>query len=73
MQMLACCLRWDFVVYRGTFFYKIIFFSAQIVSAQRLSAVSFRKFCSVVAVLKFKCLACLPGMNFYRDMKVFMT
>ena len=31
-------------------------------SAQRLSAVSFRKFCSVVADLKFKCLACLHDL-----------
>ena len=42
-----------------------IFFGPFCVCSKILDFVSFRKFCSAVADLKFKCLVCLPGMNFY--------
>ena len=52
-------------------FYKIFFFSAQPVSAERMSALfHLRKFCST-ANLVFNCLACLPRVNFYRDIRKF--
>ena len=63
------CLMWDL-----NFFLKSDFFSAQLVSAQRLSSLFFfRNFRSVVVVvLKFKGLTCLPGKNFYRDIWMFI-
>ena len=65
-----CCIRWDFIIY---IFLKIsVFFSAQLVCSKIVGFVSFLKLCSVFANLKLKCLAWLPVMNFYRDMKVYM-
>ena len=51
---------------------KSYYFSAQLVCSENVGFVSLRKFCSVVADLKYKCVACLLGMNFYRDMKVYV-
>ena len=54
----------------GQFFsYKIVFFfGSTCVCSKIVGFDSFRKLCSVVAVLKFKCMAILPVMNFYRGL-----
>ena len=53
-------------------FFVTSFFSAQLVSAQILSALfPLRNFCSV-ADLIFKFLACLTRMNFYQDIRKFV-
>ena len=44
-----------------------LFFGSVGVCSKIVGFVPCRNFCSVFADLKFKCLACLPGINFYRD------